>query len=169
MGCYHPLIFRTSTTLKAVEETTRYNIRFSHGSGFVISGGFVRYLFRSLNAFWHSSLHLKTFFFLSAWKKVEIIRSIWRQTCLRPSTVPVSFYTSLMLRGGWRSSTALIWFGSTSIPRLVTKCLGIFLRWPKWALRKIQLHVVPANTANVCWRCLVLSLLCFDIIIMTSM
>lgn len=34
---------------------------------------------------------------------------------------PINFYTSFVLLGGLSSTTALIWFGSASISRLVTK------------------------------------------------
>ena len=78
------------------------------------NGAITRYVFKSLKAFWHSSVHSNAF--LRTLKNGNHLSVALEINLLRATTRPVKDWTSLMLCRGFISRIALIFSGFASIP-----------------------------------------------------
>ena len=78
------------------------------------SGGDDRYLFKSSNAFWHSSVHSKDFF--STRKKGKHLSVALETNLFRAATFPFKLYNAFTVLGGFRSKMARTFSELTSIP-----------------------------------------------------
>ena len=68
------------------------------------SGGDERYFFKSLNAFWHSSVHSKDFF--SIRKKGRHLSIVLETNVFRAATFPFKLYIAFTVLGGSSSNMA---------------------------------------------------------------
>ena len=99
----------------------KYSIMSSYFFGGVRTGDDVRYALSLLKASLASSVHLNLSVFFSSLKKGKPFLPSLDMKRLRAAMQPVSFYTSLTLRGGPISIMAQICLALASIPRWLTK------------------------------------------------
>ena len=83
-------------------------------------GGRDRYSLSCWNAIIQSSDHSNPFHFLIKRQNGLHLFADLEMNRFKAVIIPVSFWTSLVFRGGFKSLIALIWSGLTSIPLCVT-------------------------------------------------